>query len=320
MSSLKSLDLVRSMLGVFGSLSIWASAQAASLASVISNWPESHLQASLEPEGRLQVEQGGTFQVKISADQEANVLLVLVNSESMARLIAPHREGTQDRVTPGTEMRFPEVMSGETLYANMPLGSATLYVLASSEALVPLKIDNDASWTPLSTVEAQINGAVKAKSGIRVALVQVPLRVVSAKLQEFVSTEDFVQFFGIATRGLSNAERGFAVEFAHDSADLTDWGKRQLDAVGKGMTDARLSNDRFLIEGHTDDTGTDDYNLSLSKRRAISVGRYLHGVGVEPDRLRESGVGKAGPAMPGISDAARQANRRVVIRRLDSKD
>jgi outer membrane protein OmpA-like peptidoglycan-associated protein len=320
MNSLKHFVWIGSILRVLGFLSIWPAAQAASLDSVISNWPESHLQASLDPDVSLQVEQGGNFQVKISSEREANLLLILVNSESRARLLAPHREDTLDRVTPGMEMHFPDLMSGETLYANMPLGSGNLYVLASSEMLVAPKVDNDGMWAPLSAVEAQINGALKSKTGIRVSVAQVPFRVVSAKMQEFVSTEDFVQFFGVATRGISNVERAFAVEFAHDSADLTDWGKRQLNAVGKGMTDARLSHDRFLIEGHTDDTGTDDYNLNLSKRRALSVGRYLQGVGVEPDRLRKAGVGKAGPAMPGISDEARQANRRVVIRRLDAKD
>jgi outer membrane protein OmpA-like peptidoglycan-associated protein len=65
------------------------------------------------------------------------------------------------------------------------------------------------------------------------------------------------------------------------------------------------------IQGHTDDQGTDTYNLELSLRRADAVQTYLVSVGVPSGRLVARGYGKKEPLIPGDSDEARRANRRV---------
>jgi OmpA family/Domain of unknown function (DUF4384) len=289
-----------------------------SLGALSTNWPQVNLRASLEPAGTIQVQQGGKLQVRVAADNDADVLLVLVTSDSKARVFVPHRERTEDRVSPGTEMMIPDLLSGETLYANMPVGAASVYVIASSEALMPSTAGSDpAKWVPLSEIQDRLGTAVKSGHDIRMAVTRLPVGIASPSIGEFVSTEDFVQFYGVGTRGLNGAERGFAVQFVFNSADLTDWGRRQLDAVGNGMKDLRLASDRFMIEGHTDDVGTDEYNLRLSERRAQAVAQYLSGLGVNRGRLKEAGVGKAGPSASGSTEQARAANRRVVIRRLD---
>src|SRR5882757_9641898 len=95
---------------------------AGTLDTLSGRWPEANLRASLDPAGTLQIEQGSNFQVRIAADQEASVLLVLVSPQSKARVLVPHREGTADRVVPGNEMLVPDLLSGETLYADMPEG------------------------------------------------------------------------------------------------------------------------------------------------------------------------------------------------------
>jgi outer membrane protein OmpA-like peptidoglycan-associated protein len=79
---------------------------------------------------------------------------------------------------------------------------------------------------------------------------------------------------------------------------------------------------RLVVEGHTDDRGTDDYNLDLSRRRAASVVRFLVEHGVDPSRLAPEGYGRSRP--PTVDDepacrnprsaACRQAARRVVFR------
>jgi hypothetical protein len=115
---------------------VWLSFAALSVAGTLDTlsggWPEADLRASLDPAGTLQVEQGSNFQVRITSDREASVLLVLVSPESKARVLVPHREGTADRVVPGNAMLIPDLLSGETLYADMPEGKATVYVIASS--------------------------------------------------------------------------------------------------------------------------------------------------------------------------------------------
>ena len=68
---------------------------------------------------------------------------------------------------------------------------------------------------------------------------------------------------------------------------------------------------RLSIEGHTDDIGDDDYNRSLSERRAAAVKAYLVKRGVDGGRIESRGFGETRPAVPNDSDDARRKNRRV---------
>jgi len=68
-----------------------------------------------------------------------------------------------------------------------------------------------------------------------------------------------------------------------------------------------------LVEGHTDATGSDEYNMDLSIRRSNSVGNYLSGQSVMSNRLRLMGYGETQPAASNDTQEGRQLNRRVEI-------
>ncbi len=68
------------------------------------------------------------------------------------------------------------------------------------------------------------------------------------------------------------------------------------------------------IEGHTDASGDDEYNQSLSERRAQAVVDYLVESGISRDRLTAVGRGEADPVADNDTEAGRQQNRRVVIK------
>ena len=68
------------------------------------------------------------------------------------------------------------------------------------------------------------------------------------------------------------------------------------------------------IDGHTDSTGDEFSNQSLSERRAVSVARYLNNQSVDSRRLRVIGYGETRPIATNASDAGRAANRRVEVR------
>jgi outer membrane protein OmpA-like peptidoglycan-associated protein len=70
------------------------------------------------------------------------------------------------------------------------------------------------------------------------------------------------------------------------------------------------------LSGHTDDVGSDEYNLELSRNRANSVGEYLKSNGIAADRLIILGYGKQRPLLQSKEDAARTLNRRVEVRFL----
>lgn len=68
------------------------------------------------------------------------------------------------------------------------------------------------------------------------------------------------------------------------------------------------------LTGHTDERGTDEYNLKLSKQRVESVAAYLIKMGIDGNRITTKGEGKSKPLSLGKDEAAHAINRRVEIR------
>ena len=73
------------------------------------------------------------------------------------------------------------------------------------------------------------------------------------------------------------------------------------------------------IQGHCDERGTEQYNLSLGERRALSVREYLVTAGIQPDRIFTISYGESRPAEPGHNEAAWAKNRRGVFVLLTPK-
>ena len=74
--------------------------------------------------------------------------------------------------------------------------------------------------------------------------------------------------------------------------------------------------DRTIIEimGHTDSTGSHDYNVDLSRRRAAAVGVHLEGKGINPIRILTEGFGEEYPVADNGTPEGRALNRRVELR------
>jgi OOP family OmpA-OmpF porin len=67
----------------------------------------------------------------------------------------------------------------------------------------------------------------------------------------------------------------------------------------------------LYIAGHTDDVGSEPYNLELSKRRAKSINDKLILKGIHPNRIKSTGYGETRPQVKGITAEARSRNRRI---------
>lgn len=101
------------------------------------------------------------------------------------------------------------------------------------------------------------------------------------------------------------------VHFEFDSAQLTSQAKSILNQAS-GAVNAAPGN--VSVEGHTDSTGSDDYNLGLSQRRAQSVVDYLVSQGVSRSKLSAKGYGESRPATTNATREGRAQNRRVEIK------
>jgi outer membrane protein OmpA-like peptidoglycan-associated protein len=99
--------------------------------------------------------------------------------------------------------------------------------------------------------------------------------------------------------------------FAVDQATLNSNSKTNLENLATTLK--KYPDTKVVIEGHTDDTGTAEYNQTLSQRRALTVEQYLSNSGVATKRLRSRGFGEEMPAVPNTSASARAQNRRVEV-------
>jgi hypothetical protein len=77
---------------------------------------------------------------------------------------------------------------------------------------------------------------------------------------------------------------------------------------------------KIEVQGHTDDQGSEDYNLKLSQRRAETVVTYLSLFGIDPNRLMPKGFGESQPIMPNTTEEGRAKNRRVELVKVASQD
>jgi len=101
------------------------------------------------------------------------------------------------------------------------------------------------------------------------------------------------------------------VLFASGKADIMSGSAGNLNKLAAFLN--RYPDRTVLIEGYTDNVGSEQYNQGLSERRADSVKSYLAGQGIGMLRLSASGKGESGAVADNSSATARQQNRRVEV-------
>jgi outer membrane protein OmpA-like peptidoglycan-associated protein len=104
---------------------------------------------------------------------------------------------------------------------------------------------------------------------------------------------------------------GGGILFDFDRADLRPEAQAELTKLGRILN--KYDDTNVMVEGHTDATGSDQYNMDLSVRRASSVGTYLAAQNVTRDRLSAVGFGELKPIASNDTDDGRQQNRRVEV-------
>jgi outer membrane protein OmpA-like peptidoglycan-associated protein len=121
---------------------------------------------------------------------------------------------------------------------------------------------------------------------------------------------------------LENAEVervGEGIQITFNSAILFDVNSANLRTASQAdLADLAVSLQKYpdfdiTVIGHTDDTGSEEYNQTLSERRATSAAEYLKSQGVAADRITTLGKGELEPKVENTSDTNRQQNRRVEV-------
>lgn len=99
--------------------------------------------------------------------------------------------------------------------------------------------------------------------------------------------------------------------FAVDSDQLNPDTRANLTELAETLN--KYEDTNILIEGHTDNTGSDEYNQKLSERRARSVAEFLKSQNVKGTRITTEGYGESQPIASNEASDGRQENRRVEV-------
>ena len=99
--------------------------------------------------------------------------------------------------------------------------------------------------------------------------------------------------------------------FDYNSSELRPESRATLNSLADNFQ--RYPDELIDVEGHTDSTGSTEYNLGLSERRAFSVKDYLTTQGVPGTRVNAVGFGESHPKSSNETPEGRQLNRRVEI-------
>lgn len=109
--------------------------------------------------------------------------------------------------------------------------------------------------------------------------------------------------------GAPVAQQFADVLFAYDSAQIDSTEESKLAAVTALLK--RNPNVKLTLEGHCDERGSREYNMTLGERRALAVRAFLLGANIDPSRMQTISWGKERPKDPGHTEEAWSLNRRV---------
>ncbi len=101
------------------------------------------------------------------------------------------------------------------------------------------------------------------------------------------------------------------VLFEFNKADLNPASTKSVEELANVLK--KYPDTDVLIEGHTDSKGSDNYNMSLSEKRAQTVSSYLRGKDIAASRMRTVGYGEKQPVASNDTDDGRTQNRRVTF-------
>ena len=107
------------------------------------------------------------------------------------------------------------------------------------------------------------------------------------------------------------------ITFKTDSSDINASFYPVLNSVAKVLN--KYDNSTVMVSGHTDSTGSAEYNLNLSRERAQSVASYLQGQKVKSSRFEVLGMGSSNPIASNANANGRAQNRRVEIKIIPNK-
>jgi outer membrane protein OmpA-like peptidoglycan-associated protein len=199
--------------------------------------------------------------------------------------------------------------------------------IASSAMAAALVLPAGVVMAQSNPSSQQIIDALKPKAPLTRSLSVSPAdQAKKAETEKFVNT-----LRNRPTRSLSTDERekivsvaesrpriDMEIKFDFNSADIAKSALRDMDELGRALTNPDLRGSTFALSGYTDAVGGEEYNLDLSSRRADAVKQYLvQKYNLSADHLITAGYGKT--HLKNAGDPRSPENRRVQIINMADK-
>ncbi len=285
------------------------------LGDLPSGWEAAGLEARANVGGASAFRIGERMSYHFRTAQDAHLVVVHRDSFGVANVIVP------GPLAPDAALRAGDELSIEGLSAVAPVGHDILYVIATREPLDAQGLGLSGEPDELRTYDAESSGdlaqrladAVAGLPAGDVAVTRIEYDVLGRGDIEYTVDDVVAQL--TPTRSVQRPKMSFhKVGFGFNSTDLSEKAQRNLDVIGQALKSSHLTRERFVLGGHTDDIGPAGYNKQLSERRAAAAKQYLiQKWGVDPERIVTRGYGEDKPAVEGMSDTARERNRRVEL-------
>jgi OOP family OmpA-OmpF porin len=253
------------------------------------------------------------------AEEMEQLAYVAEKRSKIAVAIADGRmaERDADRLSKETADIIAQKLTQEARIAQKEAENARLLAMAEAERAAKAKKEAEEARS-LAAAETERAGRAKAEAEARTREAEqarIAARAEAEKAAKAKAEADQL------TRELSDlkakqTERGIVltvgdVHFATGKADLSPDAMRSVDKLVEFLQKYTTRN--VLIEGHTDSVGSDEFNLTLSQKRADSLKEALTGKGIEEKRITTIGYGKKFPVASNDTTTGKQQNRRVEV-------
>ena len=261
---------------------------------------------------------GDRITYRFESDQAGYLTAIHVDTHGAATLLFPRAGTTASHIDSNHAVSFPSNQDNFTLEVKPPIGRDVVYAYLTPTPLTRRDLAVSSSelvieFEPKQATEfaVRLRDAVSSRSGNQLAANKISQQIDGHGDVQYRSL-DIVNFFGTRTRSIAPPKLDLQIQFGFDSAELDAKAKQDVDEFSAALGDPRLRSMKFAVAGHTDDLGSEEHNVSLSRRRAESVRAYLvSSGGIDARRLKIEAHGEEAPLLNEDSPYARQMNRRV---------
>lgn len=254
-----------------------------------------------------------------NAEEMEQLAYIAEKRSKIAVAVAEGRmaERDADRLSRETADIIAQKRTQEARIAQKEAENARLLAMAEAERAAKAKKEAEEARS-LASAEAERAARAKAEAEARTREAEQARMAARAEAERAAKAKAAADQLmrELSDLKAKQTERGIVltigdVLFATGKADLSSDALRSVDKLADFLQ--KYPNRNVLIEGHTDSVGSDEFNLTLSQKRADSVKETLTSKAIGDERITTRGYGKKYPVASNDTAAGKQQNRRVEV-------